>query len=51
MREQRQKSVDSVLSLQFVVKIRMHQGSVLSPFLFYSGGRCCHKICQRGCAM
>ena len=42
--------VDSELSEEFEVKVGMCQGSVLSPFLFSNGGRCCHRICQIGCA-
>ena len=34
MREQRQVMVDCELSEEFEVKVGMHQGSVLSPFLF-----------------
>ena len=34
--------VDSELPEEFEVKVGMYQGSVLSPFLFFSGGRCCH---------
>ena len=34
MREQRRQSVDSELSEEFEVKVEMHHGSVLSPFLF-----------------
>ena len=34
MSEQRQESLDSELSEEFEVKVGMHQGSVLSPFLF-----------------
>ena len=34
--------VDFELSEEFEAKVGMHQGSVLSPFLFCSGGRCCH---------
>ena len=41
--------VDSVLPDEFEVNMGMHQGSLLSPFLFCGGGRCCHLICQRGC--
>ena len=33
MREQRRVRVDSELSEEFEVKVGMHQGSVLSPFL------------------
>ena len=31
--EKRQESVDSELSEESEIKVRMHQGSVLSPFL------------------
>ena len=34
--------VDSELSEEFEVKVGIHQGSVLSPFCFCSGGRYCH---------
>ena len=34
--------VNSELSEEFAVKVGMHQRSVLSPFLFAVGGRCCH---------
>ena len=34
MKEQRQVGVDSVLSDEFEVKVGMHQGSVLSHFIF-----------------
>ena len=33
--------MDSELSEEFEVKVGMHQGSMLSPFLFCCGGRCC----------
>ena len=35
MREQRQVIVDSELSEEFKVKVRMHQGSALSHFLHW----------------
>ena len=34
--------VNYELSEEFEVKVGMHQGSVLSCFLFFSGGRCYH---------
>ena len=34
MREQRQVRVDSELSVEFEVKVGIHEGSVLSPFFF-----------------
>ena len=34
MREQRQVRLDSELTEDFEVKVEMHQGSVLSPYLF-----------------
>ena len=34
MREQRRVRVDSELSEESMVKVGMHQGSVLPPFLF-----------------
>ena len=42
--------VDSELSEEFEIKVGMNHGSLLSSFLFPCGGRCCHIICQRGCA-
>ena len=32
----------SELSEEFEVKVGMHEGSVISPFLFCIGDRCCH---------
>ena len=40
--------VDSQLSEEFEVKVWMHQGCVLSPFLFCGSDRC-HGNCQRVC--
>ena len=34
--------LDSGLAEEFEVKAGMLQGSVLSPFIFCSCGRCCH---------
>ena len=42
MREQRQELEWIELSEEFEVKVEMHQGSLLSPFLFCSDSRCCH---------
>ena len=43
MREQRQGLESySELSEEFEVKVGMYQGSVLSPYLFFSGGGRCH---------
>ena len=42
--------VDSELSDELEVKAGIHQGSMLSSFFSCSSGRCCHRICQRGCA-
>ena len=35
-------SMDSELSEEFEVNVRMQPVSVLSPFSFCCGGRCCH---------
>ena len=34
--------MDSELSEEFELMVRIHQRSVLSPFSFCSGGRCCN---------
>ena len=40
--------VDCELLEEFVVRVGLHKGSLLSPF-FYSGGRC-YITCQSGLA-
>ena len=39
--------VDSELSDELEVNVKMHQGSVLLPFLFAVVVLRCHRICQR----
>ena len=50
MKEERQES-EWILISQSSLRLKWDAPRICAvTFLFCSGGRCCHIICQRGCA-